>query len=181
MLRLNNPPQDRRLLEVRFERNPDADAAKGDIQYSGFRFTWPDGTPAKTGLDKFCQRGVKLFFGKAGLTGDSALLQLYCVPVLEDTPFTQTPPGVRGRRFFLLRQGHKGVIHFLNGTPTDVIFDERLEEPAVLEWIGLTPDLGDGQRQWMDIYAVAVPEKKPSWIAGRLKNLFNFVRRRKAG
>ena len=43
-------------------------------------------------------------------------------------------------------------IHFLDGTPTSIVFDLERDEPAVLDWIGL-PGLDDGQAGWVDLAA----------------------------
>lgn len=147
-----------RTLCVRFVRDATKDAEKGDIQYSGFTFTWPDGRPIQTGLEKLCQRGTKLFFGKEGLQKDTALLKIVSVPVNEQDPITKIP-ATKVRRFYLLRQGDLGTVYFMQGIITDVVFDVTKEEPEVLQWIGLTPELKDGDKYWFDIYAL--PEEKP--------------------
>jgi hypothetical protein len=54
-----------------------------------------------------------------------------------------------------MRQGSRGRLHFLDGTPTDTIFDLGRDEYRVLEWIGL-PLLNDGDQQWVDLAARVV-------------------------
>jgi hypothetical protein len=69
-------------------------------------------------------------------------------------------PGHRVRRFFLLRGGRQGRLHFFNGTPTAIVLDLDRDEPDVLNWIGL-PVLGDGEAAWFDLAARTVqPEKE---------------------
>ena len=145
-----------RTLKVRFCRNHQHDSSQGDIHYSGFSFTWPNGQPIRTGLNKFCQRGVQLFFGKDGLQENDRLVKLICLPITENAPRTIAPLGARCRRFYLMRQGPLGIIYFRGGVVTDVVFDETLEEPEVLEWIGLTPDLQEGEKAWIDILVIPV-------------------------
>jgi hypothetical protein len=61
-------------------------------------------------------------------------------------------PGHRVRRFFLLRGGRQGRLHFFNGTPTSIVLDLDRDEQEVLNWIGL-PALHDGEAAWFDIAA----------------------------
>lgn len=61
-------------------------------------------------------------------------------------------PGHRIRRFFLLRNGRQGRLHFFNGTPTAIVLDLDRDEPYVLNWIGL-PALSDGESAWFDLAA----------------------------
>src|SRR5262249_47201612 len=61
-------------------------------------------------------------------------------------------PGARVRRFYVERHGREGRIHFMDGTPTAIVFDLQRDEPRVLQWVGL-PGLRDGERQWFDLAA----------------------------
>jgi hypothetical protein len=61
-------------------------------------------------------------------------------------------PGLRVRRFCLRREGTQGRIHFLDGTPTAIVFDLDQDEARVLNWLGLTR-LRDGEELWFDITA----------------------------
>ena len=61
-------------------------------------------------------------------------------------------PGHRVRRFFLLRGGRHGRLHFFNGAPTGIVLDLDRDEPQVLNWIGL-PSLRDGEAGWFDLAA----------------------------
>jgi hypothetical protein len=60
----------------------------------------------------------------------------------------------------LMRQGSRGRLHFLDGTPTDTVFDLGRDEYSVLEWIGL-PLLRDGDQQWLDLAAHVVEPTSP--------------------
>jgi hypothetical protein len=80
-------------------------------------------------------------------------------------------PGYRVRRFFLERDGARGRIHFLDGTPTDAIFEIGRDDMRVLHWIGL-PFLREGGRQWFDLAARAVDQvaensTASAWISPR--------------
>ena len=61
-------------------------------------------------------------------------------------------PGHRVRRFFIERRGRTGRLHFLDGTPTETVFEIGRDERRVLRWIGLT-ELRDGEHQWFDLAA----------------------------
>lgn len=143
----------KKLICVKFIRETSLDSQKEDIQYSGFRFTWPDGEIIQTGLNKFCQRGMRLFFGKEGLQTNEATLKLYCNQVSENDPLTKAPENVKVRRFILQRDGNLGTIFFVNGVVTDVAFDMEKEEKEVLQWIGLDT-LKDKEKIFLDIYAL---------------------------
>jgi hypothetical protein len=151
--------QSGRSIVIRLTRNRSVDHTSGAVSYTGFHFYWPDGRPIQTGLDKFCQRGVRLLFGRRGLERESQLVELMVISISgRDAPLPKTPPGTRSRRFFLLRQESRGILHFLNGTATDVIFDEWVDEPEVLDWIGLTDRLPEGVQGWLDMVALPVEE-----------------------
>ena len=61
-------------------------------------------------------------------------------------------------------------IHFLDGTPTDVVFEIGRDEPPVLHWIGL-PTLKDGHRQWFDLAARPLEEPVPASPRGGVNAL----------
>jgi hypothetical protein len=71
-------------------------------------------------------------------------------------------PGARVRRFCLRRSGWQGRLHFLDGTPTTIVFDLDRDEQVMLDWVGLS-GRADGEDQWFDLAArpvgalVAVP------------------------
>jgi hypothetical protein len=148
-----------RHLFLRLVRNPEQDAQKQDIQYSGFNFYWPDGRAIQTGLNKFCHRGVATMLGKNTVIPEVALLKLTLLPVdRPDAPWPKRPPGVRSRRLYLMRHGRQGVIYFPQGIVTDLTFDELKDEEVVLRWIGLTPDLGENDKAWFDVMVETIDQ-----------------------
>lgn len=150
-----------RTITVQFKRNENFDTQKENIEYSGFDFFWQDGTPIKTGLDKFCQKGIKLFLGKNGLNQPNQLLEITVLPInSKDDPLPKT--NCRSRRFYIKRENKKGIIHFMNNTPTDIIFNEEIDEPEVLNWIGLTPELKDVA--WFDVVVKPVDKNVPKQL-----------------
>ena len=145
-----------RTLTVLFRRDPRRDCRRGDVAYEGYQMLWPDGRAMTVGIEGFCQRGQRLLGLGRYLAGlPERLIELDCYPLAGvEEPLTRLP-GSRVRRVFLERSGRQGRLHFLDGTPTDLVFDLARDEPAVLDWIGL-PALGDGQRQWLDLAARTV-------------------------
>jgi hypothetical protein len=95
------------------------------------------------------------------------LIRLINIPVNDTEQNIHRLPGHRVRRFYIERQGQSGRVHFMDGTPTDVVFHLGQDEPEVLHWIGL-PYLRDGDRQWFDLAACAV--EKPNGL-GRWESL----------
>jgi hypothetical protein len=45
------------------------------------------------------------------------------------------------------------VLHFHNGLRTELVFEEGVDEPSVLHWVGLD-GLADGGRLWLDVFAL---------------------------
>src|SRR5262245_8918753 len=133
-----------RTLTLLFRRIPDRDHHSGKIAYEGYEILWPDGRPVALSVSAFCSQGQRLLGLGRHLAGQAEkLINLICHPLqgLEDA-MTRLP-GCRVRRFFLERRGTSGRLHFMDGTPTAVVFDLAQDEPFVLDWIGL-PSLGDG-------------------------------------
>jgi hypothetical protein len=145
-----------RTLEVLFRRDPSKDRQREQVRYEGYQVLWPDGQPVAVGLDAFCQHGQRLLGLGRHLAGcRERLLELICFPLhCREDDLTRIP-GHRIRRFCLERHGRNGRIHFLDGTPTDIVFELGRDEPRVLHWIGLT-HLRDGESQWFDLAARAV-------------------------
>jgi hypothetical protein len=142
-----------RTLTLLFRRNPVRDQREGAIAYEGYEVLWPDGRPVAVGVGSFCCQGQRLLGLGRHLAGQAEkLVNLVCYPLhgLEDAPTRLK--GCRVRRFFLERQGPHGRLHFMDGTPTAVVFDLEQDEPRVLNWIGL-PGLDEGERQWLDMWA----------------------------
>jgi hypothetical protein len=145
-----------RTLTVLFRRDPQRDRHKQNIDFEGYQAFWPDGRPIATGLDAFCRHGQRLLGLGRHLAGcTERLVELACFPLSSGEEHMTRLPGRRVRRFFLQRSGPQGRVHFLDGTPTAVVFDVTVDEPPVLHWIGL-PALGEGERLWFDLTARAV-------------------------
>jgi hypothetical protein len=128
----------------------------GQIHYEGYQSYWPDGRVVATGLDGFCRHGQRILgLGRylAGCT--ERLIQMIVFPLRSIEDDLNRMPGHRVRRFYLQRLGSRGRVHFMDGTPTDTVFEIGRDEPRVLHWIGLS-SLLDGGRQWFDIAARAV-------------------------
>jgi hypothetical protein len=150
-----------RKLTVLFRRDPTRDHQDNKIEYEGYEMLWPDGRPVTVGLNAFCKHGQALLRLGRHLAGcRERLLDLVCFPLAgRDDAYTRLP-GHRVRRFFVERHGRQGRVHFLDGTPTAVVFDLHRDESRVLQWIGL-PGLRDGERQWFDVAASPTASSVP--------------------
>jgi hypothetical protein len=145
-----------RTLRVLFRRDPSKDRVCGQIHFEGYKIHWPDGRAVAIGLDGFCRHGQRLLgLGRylAGCT--ERLIEMIIFPLHDIEDDLTRIPGHRVRRFYLQRQGQRGRVHFMDGTPTDTVFEIGRDEGRVLHWIGLT-SLPDGARQWFDLAARAV-------------------------
>lgn len=142
-----------RELLVRFQRDPAGDCCRDGLAFRGFRFFWPDGRPLRTGLSRLCGVGTALFFGRRRPVPDECLLRLCCAATSEDAPPRRPAPGVRVLRLYLQREGSRGVLHFHNGLRTEVVFEDGVDEPRVLRWVGMD-GLADGGRVWLDLFAL---------------------------
>ncbi|QEH31808.1 hypothetical protein OJF2_02730 [Aquisphaera giovannonii] len=127
-----------RSITVLFRRDASRDRRRDRLQFAGYRMLWPDGREIAVGLDAFCRYGQRLLGLDRHLAGVAErLIEILCFPVHDpDGPMTRLP-GHRVRRFFLHRDGPRGRLHFLDGTPTEVDFVLGRDEPSVVEWIGL--------------------------------------------
>jgi len=140
-------------LLVVFRRDSSRDREQENVQFEGYQILWPDGRPVSIGTEALCRNGQRFLGLGRSLAGcTEKLIELLCIPRcgLEDE--WVRVPGHRVRRLFIERIGHEGRLHFLNGMPTSVVFDNRYDDQRVLDWIGLST-LGEGQRQWMDLAA----------------------------
>jgi hypothetical protein len=145
-----------RILTILFRRDPSRDRHQGRVHYEGYQICWPDGRDVALGLDAFCRHGQRLFALGRWLAGRrEQLMDLLCFPLAGREDDLTRLPGHRVRRFFLERRGTTGRIHFLDGTPTEAVFDLDRDDPRVLHWLGLPP-LAEGQQQWFDLAARAV-------------------------
>ena len=144
---------------VMFRRDPSKDRTKGNIFFEGYEVLWPDGRNVMVGMDAFCKHGQRLLgLGRALAGCSERLIELICFPLRSRDDDLTRIPGHRVRRFCLRRQGPVGRIHFLDGTPTETVFQLGRDEPRVLDWIGL-PTLAEGDEQWMDLAARLVDGK----------------------
>ncbi len=145
-----------RTLTMLFRRDPSRDWQRGTVTFEGYRMFWPDGRPAALGTEGFCRAGQRLLGLGRYLAGcRERLIDLLCFPLAGLEEDMTRLPGHRVRRFYVERCGPRGRLHFLDGTPTDVVFEIGRDEPRVLHWVGLT-GLPDGGRQWFDLAARAV-------------------------
>jgi hypothetical protein len=145
-----------RSLKVLFRRDPSKDRQDDAIHFEGYEVRWPDGRPVAIGLDALCKHGQRLLGLGRHLQGcQEKLIDLICFPLPGREADMTRLPGHRVRRFYLERTGPLGRVHFLDGTPTAVVFEADRDEARVLHWIGL-PQLGDGERQWFDLAACTV-------------------------
>jgi hypothetical protein len=142
-----------RTLTVLFRRDPERDGQRGEIPLEGYQILWPDGRAVTVGLSAFCKHGLRLLGLKGCLNGRSErLVELICFPVTDREARLTRQPGHRIRRFCLARLGALGRLHFVDGSPTDVVFNLDHDDSAVTAWVGL-PALGEGERQWLDLAA----------------------------
>jgi hypothetical protein len=140
-------------LTILFRRDASRDRLENNIPFEGYEILWPDGRPADVGLDAFCKHGQRLFGLGRHLQGRSErLMDLLCFHLSEREVDLTRLAGHRVRRFCLRRTGSQGRIHFLDGTPTAMVFDLERDEAKVLDWLGL-PQLTDGKDLWIDVAA----------------------------
>lgn len=150
-----------RRLTVLFRRDPSRDRERKQIRFEGYQVYWPDGRPVAVGLDAFCSYGQRLLGLGKHLQGCSErLIELVCYPLSSREDDLTRIPGHRVRRFYLERRGRQGRIHFIDGTPTEAVFDLGRDEFRVLHWIGLS-SLHDGEGVWLDLAARAVDTAGP--------------------
>jgi hypothetical protein len=143
-----------RTLTLLFRRDPSRDRETGKIQFEGYVPFWPDGKPVAVSLDAFCKHGQRLLgLGKHLAGCKEKLVKLVCLPIAGRDDDLNRIPGYRVRRFYLMRTGTVGRLHFMDGTPTASVFDLGRDDPRVVNWIGLN-NLEDGEAQWFDIAAV---------------------------
>ena len=166
-----------RSLTVLFRRDPSKDRQHEKIRFEGFRFIWPDGRPVAVGLDAFCKQGTRFFGLHKHLVGrEERLIKLVFLPLTSLEDELNHIPGFRVRRLYMQREGLLGRVHFIDGTPTSIVFDIDRDEACVLEWLGL-PAMVDGEKQWFDIAAMPVeipvelPLEKPIHHPMRLRQM----------
>jgi hypothetical protein len=113
-------------------------------------------------MDAFCKHGQRLLgLGKQLAGCAEAHVKLICMPLQGRDDNINRIPGHRVRRFFVQREGQTGRLHFLDGTPTTLLFEMGRDEPRVLNWIGL-PAMADGEIQWVDLAATTIEAPVPA-------------------
>jgi peptidoglycan/LPS O-acetylase OafA/YrhL len=157
-------PMSRRLT-ILFQRDPSRDRQEGHVQFTGYKILWPAGGPVGVALDAFCTRGQRLLGLDHVLAGhQERLIDVLCFPREGRDDHLVKIPGHRVRRFCLVRWGHRGRLHFLDGTPTETTFEIGRDDDRVLDWIGIN-HVAEGGRQWVDIAAQATPSVVLSAVA----------------
>jgi hypothetical protein len=145
-----------RTLIILFRRDPSRDRNHGEIQFQGYQPLWPDGRPLAVGMDAFCKHGLRLLgLGKHLAGCQQKLVKMVCLPLEGREDGLNRIPGYRVRRFYVLRTGNTGRIHFMDGTPTVANFEIGIDEPRVIHWLGLNL-LNEGEMGWFDLAAVEV-------------------------
>ncbi len=143
----------KRTLHILFRRDPAQDRRDEEVHYEGYRLLWPDGSAVGVAVDSFCKHGQRLLGLGRHLAGHrERLVEVICFPLRDRDDGLNRLPGARVRRFCLRRTDRQGRLHFLDGTPTAIVFDLDRDERAMLDWVGLT-DLADGEDQWFDLAA----------------------------
>jgi hypothetical protein len=140
-------------LTVLFRRDPSRDRLENNVSFEGYTFYWTDGRPVAVGLEAFCRQGQRSLGLARFLKGRTEVfLELLCFHLPEREVDLTKLPGHRVRRFCLRRSGTQGRVHFLDGTPTAMVFDLEQDEQPVVDWIGLSR-IADGEELWFDIAA----------------------------
>jgi hypothetical protein len=143
-------------LTILFRRQQSRDAASGNIVYSGYDIFWTDGRPVRVGLSRFCQMGSRLLVGRRH-EGDLAVVKLTLYPVAGlEASLTRPGGGVRCRRFYALRHADHVRLHFLDGTPTEAVFDPAVDEWAVSRWLQIHR-MQPGEPFWFDLASETMP------------------------
>lgn len=154
-----------RILTLLFRRDPSRDRQDDKVHFEGYQGFWPDGRQVEVGLDAFCKHGQRLLgLGKHLQGCREKYIQMVYFPLRDRDDDLNRIPGHRVRRFFIERTGELGRIHFMDGTPTTIVFDVNRDEPQLLDWLGIL-DLSDGERAWFDLAATAVGSDAPVRVA----------------
>jgi hypothetical protein len=145
-----------RTLILLFRRDPSRDRETGSIRFEGYAPFWPDGRSVSVSMDALCKHGQRLLgLGKYLAGSNEKLVKLVCLPIAGREDDLNRIPGYRVRRFYIHRTGSLGRIHFMDGTPTESIFELGYDDVRITNWIGLN-GLEDGEILWFDLAAVQV-------------------------
>ena len=137
-------------LTVVLTRRRERDEAADKVTYSGYDIHWPDGRSVSIGLQRFCQQGTRLLLGRArNLEKAMVRVTLYPISGLE-AELTRPGTGTRCKRFYSLNEGDEIRFHFFTGTPTEVLFNRRDDDPAVLNWLH-ADRIRDKEPFWFDL------------------------------
>jgi hypothetical protein len=137
-------------LTVVLTRRRERDEAADKVTYSGYDINWPDGRSVTIGLQRFCQQGTRLLLGRArNLEKAMVRVTLYPISCLE-AELTRPASGIRCKRFYSLSDGDDIRFHFFTGTPTEVLFNRRDDDPAVLNWLH-ADRIRDKEPFWFDL------------------------------
>ena len=137
-------------LLVILQRRRDLDQSKDRIVFTGFDICHPDGRPVSVNTNAFCQQGTRLLLGRARRI-DRSRIRIRLFPVAErDADLTRVGRGVRCRRFYALRRGDEIRFHFSDGTPTEMVFQDRLDDRVVLDWLRAN-QIQPGIPFWFDL------------------------------
>jgi hypothetical protein len=140
-----------RIIHAFFRRDPSRDRHENDVVLEGYHVLWADGSDMTVGLDAFCMHGQRLLGLGRHLAGQQErFIDLLCFPLNKRDDDLTRLAGHRVRRFCLIREGRRGRLHFLDGTPTSAIFDLDTDDRRVLHWVGLS-GLADGGELWLDL------------------------------
>jgi hypothetical protein len=152
-------------VTVVFQRRAVRDESSDGVDYLGYDILWPDGQPVRSGLRRFCQIGSRILVGR-GFDGDRAVVRISLYPVAGlDAPLTRPGRGIRCRRLYAIRRPDSIRFYFLDGTPTEVVFDPRADERRVLRWVQ-AERMRPGEPYWFDLASQTVGEPCAAVTAG---------------
>jgi hypothetical protein len=161
-------------VTVVFQRRTGRDESNDGVDYLGYDILWPDGQPVRLGLRRFCQIGSRILVGR-GFDGDRAMVRISIYHVAgREAPLTRPGRGIRCRRLYALHGPDSIRFHFLDGTPTEVVFDPHADERRVLSWIQ-AEHMRPGEPYWFDLASQTVEEPCPAVpaeaVVGQVCNL----------
>jgi hypothetical protein len=149
--------RDHTEVTVVLHRCRERDEATGQVSYSGYDISWPDGRPMSIGLRRFCQHGTRLLVGRRH-NPDTALVKLSLYPVAGlEAPLTRPGPGIRCRRFYTVRTRDLIRLYFFTGTQTEVAFDPEADEEEVIRWLQ-AERMRPGEPFWFDLASQTILE-----------------------
>jgi hypothetical protein len=131
-------------------RRRERDAVTEQAAYAGYDLYYLDGRLAGVSLQRFCHHGTRLLLGRYR-DPDEAIVKLSLYPISGlEAPLTRPGSGVRTRRFYSLRTGDQIRFHFFTGTPTEIVFNRKEDDPEVLHWLHVER-IRAGKPFWFDL------------------------------